>query len=596
MRYRMTCLGAVALTFSALSVSALELSGKVVSSTGEPLAGAMVTVAPAASAVGSVTTTVFAGADGAYRVPTMGPADPTNLKLTVRLAGYTPAMIPSLSILGASKAGVLRADLTLAPTDNLAGQVPASAWMQGFPDDADSRHALWICAGCHQSPSSKMQRYAALTNEAPETGRRAAWHAMAQYMRIKTFDIGPEGSAWPSFPWEVKANPALSGWDNEDEAMIARALAAHLPTNYTSLKTYDPGAPLGVTSQTVIREYQMPPEGFTREVGLSSRSPYVWGAEQTGNRLVRLDPRTGAVKYLKVPFDGPSGPHTIVDDERGNLWITTIDNDIMMRLDPETEQLTLYQDFGKDTPKGGDKPLGGGAMVHDMAIDSNFQLARDKEGRIWTTLIGANKVGGINPDTREVVTFDAPLPKGKTEFHTALYGIVMNSAKTHVWYAQLGGGVGSFNVETLKFEDYIPFEMGEGPRRLAIDERDRIYVPLMGASQVFVYDTRTKKEIVRAKLPDRWAATYNVTWDSLRNCLWVGTTNADVIYRMDPETYSFTRYPLPRPGAFLRMITFDRRTGNLWTAYSGLGGDEPKALVEIDPGDGVRPAALLAGH
>jgi streptogramin lyase len=283
-----------------------------------------------------------------------------------------------------------------------------------------------------------------------------------------------------------------------------------------------------------------------------------------------------------------------VDDEQGNLWITTIDNDIMLRLDPETEQVTLYQDFGKDAPKGGDKALGGGAMVHDMAIDSNFQLARDKDGRIWTTLIGLNKVGGINPDTREHVAFEAPAPEGKPAFHTALYGIVMNSAKTHVWYAQLGGGVGSFNVETLKFEDYIPFEMGEGPRRLAIDERDRIYVPLMGASEVFVYDTRAKKELARVKLPDRWAATYNVTWDSLRKCLWVGTTNADVIYRMNPETYAFTRYPLPRQGALLRMITFDRRTGNLWTAYSSLGKNSPDALVELDPGDGVRPSMQTA--
>ncbi len=407
---------------------------------------------------------------------------------------------------------------------------------------------------------------------------------------MNSLALGPDGSAWPNLPMEVKSDPALSGWDIEDEAMIARALAAHLPTDYTALQSYDPGAPLGVTSRTMIREYQMPPEGFTREVGLSKRAPYAWGAEQNGNRLVRLDPRTGEVTYLQVPFDGPSGPHTIVDDEQGNLWITTIDNDIMMRLDPETEQLTLYQDFGKDAPKGGDKPLGGGAMVHDMALDSNFQLARDKKGRIWTTLIGLNSVGGINPETREVIAFEAPLPDGKTAFHTAIYGIVMNSSKTHVWYAQLGGGIGSFNVETLKFEDYIPFEMGEGPRRLAIDERDRIYVPLMGASQVFVYDTRAKKELARVKLPDRWAATYNVTWDSLRECLWVGTTNADVIYRMDPDTYAFTRYPLPRRGALLRMITLDRRTGNLWTAYSALGANSPDALVEIDPGDGMRPS------
>ena len=62
---------------------------------------------------------------------------------------------------------------------------------------------------------------------------------------------------------------------------------------------------------------------------------------------------------------------------------------------------------------------------------------------------------------------------------------------------------------------------------------------------------------------------------------------------MDAKTYAFTRYPLPRPGAFLRMMTFDRHTGNLWTAYSATG-EGPQALVEIDPGDGVRPVGTQA--
>lgn len=580
MHRKVAKLAVLAAAYSALSVSALEITGKVTDSRGNPLAGVQVKVAPQNPVVGSQSTSVFTGADGVYQFPKLNIANPVEYVLSARLLGYS---IFEQKPLGSLVAKEMKADLVLQSTDNLASVAPASAWLQGWSSDADNRHSLWICSGCHQLPSNKMQRYAELTKDAPMEARLATWHAMVQYMRVKTFDLGPEKSAWPNTPWEVKSDPKYSGYDLEDEAMIARSLANALPTDYQTLKSYQPGAPLGVTPQTVMREYQMPIGGFTREVGLSNRSPYAWGADLNHNQLVRLNPKTGAVKYLKVPYDKASGPHTIMDDAQGNLWVTSIENDLLMRVDPKNEKWTIYQDFGP------------GSLIHDLAVDSNFQVAYDHKGRVWATLIGQNKVGGINPKTRETFQFQAPQPEGKSAIHTAIYGIVMDSSRSHIWYAQLGGGVGSFNVETLKFDDYIPFEMGEGPRRLAIDEEDRIYVPLMGASQIFIYDTKAKKVITRVNLPDRWAAPYNATWDSLRKCLWIGTTNADVIYRMDPKTYALTRYPLPSKNAYVRMMTFDRSTGNLWTAYSATG-DAPQALVEIDPGDGVRPVKVQAKH
>lgn len=573
-------LALLVLAGSTFSAQSAEISGVITDTNDQPLAGVMVTLSPTNVVVGARSTSVFSDADGRYHITEPGGFDPDALQLSAKMLGYTTAkpallrqFIPPAA--GSGGAQALVANLSLKSTDNIATQVPASAWMQGFTDDADSRHALWICAGCHQLPDPKMQRFAELTAASSQPEREEAWRAMIQYMRIKTYDLGPENSAWPEFPMEIKTNPDYSGYDLEDEKIIARSLARHLPTDYSRLNGYQPGAPLGVTPETVIREYQMPLDGFTREVALSQRSPYAWGADLIHNQLIRLDPETQAVKYLKVPYEKASGPHTIVDDNRGNIWVTSIENDLLMRVDPETEEWTLFQDFGA------------GALIHDLAMDSNYQVAYDRKGRVWATLIGMNKVGGINPETRETLQFEAPQPEGKTAIHTAIYGLVMDSSKTRIWYAQLGGGVGAFNVETLEFEEHLEFEMGEGPRRLAIDENDRLYVPLMGSSEVFIYDTRLKKEIARVKLPDRWAATYNVSWDPWRKCLWVGTTNADVIYRMDPETYAFTRYPLPQQGAFLRQITFDRSTGNLWTAYSATG-VAPQALVEIDPGDGLQ--------
>lgn len=272
MQARILKLAILMAAIAAAPAGAVQVQGKIVDADGEPLVGVMVTVGPSTPVVGALSTSVFTGADGSYRLSDRS-KDETALTLSAGLLGYAPVGPSPLGQVGVLQDATRRADLALKRTDNVAGQVPASAWLQTFPDDADSRHALWICAGCHQLPSPKMQRYAAFTHDTALDGRETAWHAMIQYMRVKTFDLGPQGSAWPDFPYEVKADPSIAGYDREDEAIIARALAAHLPTDYTALKSYNPGAPLGVTPRTVIREYQMPPDGFTREVGLSARSP-----------------------------------------------------------------------------------------------------------------------------------------------------------------------------------------------------------------------------------------------------------------------------------------------------------------------------------
>ena len=71
--------------------------------------------------------------------------------------------------------------------------------------------------------------------------------------------------------------------------------------------------------------------------------------------------------------------------------------------------------------------------------------------------------------------------------------------------------------------------------------------------------------------------------------VWVVTSNADVIYRFDPATKKFSVLPLPRAGAFLRMVDVDPDTGVLITAYANIRTDVhgPRMALLIDPGDQV---------
>ncbi|HEY5567863.1 MAG TPA: hypothetical protein VIM81_11560 [Gammaproteobacteria bacterium] len=211
--------------------------------------------------------------------------------------------------------------------------------------------------------------------------------------------------------------------------------------------------------------------------------------------------------------------------------------------------------------------------------------------RVWFSDIVNNAVGWFDPESGESGIYPVPKVPGR-EGGEALYGLVMTSDRTHVWYAQLGiGSFGSLNVDTLEFETSVQLpDKDSGPRRITVSDDDVLYVPLYGAGQLVEYDTRARRMIGVYDLPDRASAPYAVTWDSKRKVLWIPTSNADAIYRFDPRDKSFAVLPLPREGAFLRQLLVDSETGALVTSYANIVENVhgPRMALMIDLGDGAR--------
>jgi streptogramin lyase len=194
-------------------------------------------------------------------------------------------------------------------------------------------------------------------------------------------------------------------------------------------------------------------------------------------------------------------------------------------------------------------------------------------------------VGWFDPRNGKSGIYPVPKVPGRAG-NEQLYGIVMTSDRTHVWYSQLGiGSFGSFNVETLKFETSVQLpDKNAGPRRITVSDQDTLYVPLYGSGQLAEYDTRARKMIGVYDLPDRASAPYAVTWDPKRKVVWIPTSNADAIYRFDPRDKSLAVLPLPREGAFLRMVVVDKQTGALVTSYANIVENVhgPRMAVKID--------------
>ena len=222
-------------------------------------------------------------------------------------------------------------------------------------------------------------------------------------------------------------------------------------------------------------------------------------------------------------------------------------------------------------------------------VSNQAGVAPDLKGRIWFSDIHNNAIGYLDPETGESETIDVPEVPQRT-FGMRPYGMVMASNREHVWYTQLGiGTFGSFNTTTMEFETLVQLaDADAGPRRIAIDENDVIYIPLFGAGQLIEYDTRTRKQPGIYDLPDRASAPYAAVWDPGRQVAWIVTANADAIYRFDPASKAFGVLPLPREQAYLRGLQVDPETGLLATSYANLPkrSHGPRMALLIDPGDG----------
>jgi streptogramin lyase len=120
----------------------------------------------------------------------------------------------------------------------------------------------------------------------------------------------------------------------------------------------------------------------------------VWWAEDTADRMVRVDPVTGKVEEFKIPFDGVAYPRRMSHDARGDIWVGLWNAGLLMKLDYETKQMSF---FAPPTETPG---------TYSVSVDRKNNL-------IWVSEQQADKIARFNPETGEWVEF--PLPDSESD-------------------------------------------------------------------------------------------------------------------------------------------------------------------------------------
>jgi len=396
-------------------------------------------------------------------------------------------------------------------------------WIASIPDSEMKRKVVVGCTPCHPMGLPVAFRYSA-----------DQWNE--QYLKMKKMDEELELRLIP-FHYDME----LPNW-----------LAEHsvFPSKGFEIKT----------AKADIREFPLgDAKGFYHDMALAGGR--AWIADYFGNVLYGIDTETGAVEQYPIPAEvakgKPAGAHAIDADEKGILWICLTKAEQVARFDPQAKTWKIFSGY----PKGGN--------VQYFVLDKDRFIYHDKDGCFWTTHFSKEILCRTNPKTGKITVFRVKHREGMEEATIHLYAAVADS-KGKLWFTETHGNrLGWLDPATGKSELLDLFESWAGPKRLAIDDQDRLWIPQLASGHITLFDTKKGSVIQDLNLPIPGDYVYCVRRDRFTGNLWATGCGSDSLYRIDPKTFQFTVFRLPRRGAYTRTIAFDGK-GNAWTNYASI--------------------------
>jgi virginiamycin B lyase len=257
----------------------------------------------------------------------------------------------------------------------------------------------------------------------------------------------------------------------------------------------------------------------------------VWYTAQDTGELGWLDPATGETRHTDLG-EG-SAPHGVIVDDAGTAWVTDGGLNAIVAVDPAGLEVTVY-------PLPADRP------------DANLNTASfDGDGMLWFT--GQNGIYGcVDPDTGEVIVFDAPQGPGPYGVTTTPDGVV--------YYASLAGSHIA-RIESDRSATVIePPTPEQGARRVWSDSLGQIWVSEWNAGNLSRYAPETDTWDTW-HLPGDSPQTYAVFVDDT-DIVWASDFGSNSMIRFEPTTEEFHTFLLPHDPGNVRQIL--GRPGEVW--------------------------------
>ncbi len=496
------------------------LAGRVVSSTGEALAGIPIRAHRDNS---TITVAVYTDASGEYSFPGWSDLAPGSYSVAIELADFEHTARP----VALSKDKVARVDFALKSKPLAYEDATASEIIAGLPGTDRQKVLFSQCSNCHtlqwalQAGRTKEEWVAvikkmagrAAEQETPGTyafGQKQFIEPLAEYL---TSIRGPDSS--DSVPFKQRPRPTDAASTN-----------------------------------LVVTEYALPRGGEHELYMLRGDRRFVWPHDVIMNDkyayytdhfsyvLGRIDIKTG--EGTEMPFPLPKGAgresrnmtgeadtragapgggaHELQFDRHGNV-IVGMDGGTV-KYDPET-----------------------GRFMGWSAGRAMFGL--DADGNVWN-LQRNGDLAKIDTSSEELkrTTFQIPKNKGIYDTDTDSKG------RTHLYIWQ-EGKIGIFDPKTVEYTEYLTPTPMSGPRRGQIDGQDRLWAAEFYAGQLAMFDPNKKaiKEypLVSGTKPYTapYAEPYSASADDKNQIVWTHDFSSGRLYRIDMNTGQSTEYLTP---------------------------------------------------
>ena len=183
------------------------------------------------------------------------------------------------------------------------------------------------------------------------------------------------------------------------------------------------------------------------------------------NAIVRVDPKTRAVKVWKLPDDsGYTNLNTATFDAKGVHWFTG-QSGIYGRLDPRTGDMKVF-----DAPRG----------------RGPYGIQTTPDGTVFYASLAGSFIGRINPDGSTAVIDPPTRRQGARR--------VWSDSKGNVWVAEWNSGnLSRYEPATGKWSAWQA--PGDDPHVYAVyvDESDKVWVSEWSAQAMLRFDPATQK-------------------------------------------------------------------------------------------------------
>jgi virginiamycin B lyase len=281
----------------------------------------------------------------------------------------------------------------------------------------------------------------------------------------------------------------------------------------------------------VYVDYDLGPSRFPWS-GLPMKDGSIWMPYYgNGNKIAKLDPKTGVVQELKVPLPVSAGIHSVVPGPEDTFWFSEQYPNNVGKYDARTNTFKEYKSPGRGR--------------HTILVDD--------EGIVWST---GSPLTRFNPKTEEfTVITDA----------ASSYGVDLDKAG-NLWYTEFrpDGKLGKVDRKTLAVTKYELPTPGGRPRRLEADAPDgAVWVLGFGSGVIARLDPQTGA-FREYKVPGPEPTPYAFNFDRDGNA-WYSSEYQDVYGRLNPRTGQIIEFPFPYAENSSREFFRDDE-GRMWWA------------------------------